>query len=47
MVKGINNLIKEVAPNLKLDCDKYNSSLSNGLDYLGPKALFAEKEVQC
>ena len=47
MVKGINKLIKEVAPNLKLDCDKYNSSLSNDPDYLGPAALFVAKEVQC
>lgn len=46
MVKGINKLIKEVAPNLRLDCDKYNSSLSNGPDYLSPAALFVAKEVQ-
>lgn len=29
MVKGLNKLIKEVAPNLKLECTKYDSTLSN------------------
>lgn len=47
MVKGIDKLIKEVAPNLKLDCEKYSSALSNGPGYLGPIALFVAKEVQC
>lgn len=47
MVKGINKLIKEVAPNLKLNCEKHSSSLSNDTGYLGPAALFVAKEMQC
>lgn len=47
MVKGINKLIRDVAPNLVLECTKYDSTLSNGpINPVTPISLFVEKELK-
>lgn len=47
MVKGINKLIKEVAPNLVLECTKYDSTLSSfkPMGPVTPLSAFVAKEV--
>lgn len=48
MVKGINKLIKEVAPGLRLSCDKYDSTLTTSpIPPVTPIGAFVEKEVYC
>lgn len=47
MVKGINKLIEDVAPNLVLECTKYDSMLSNDpINPITPISLFVEKELK-
>lgn len=47
MVKGINKLIRDVAPNLVLECTKYDSMLSNDpINPVTPLSLFVEKELK-
>ena len=47
MVKGLNKLIKEVAPNLMLECKEHCSTLSNNPDWLIAVEKHLNKGVNC